>query len=181
MSVKACVEIIQKAAGENKITKEHAQEILKDIDNFLKSKKALNDPENLDSMLQQHLKEKLDDTIFAAMIEKRNRYINATVEAKATQYLKNFDDASEGLAALMGGIVKSKAGSKKSIDAQGKSLANKYIGRLLDRIDKDGDLALFNTGKIDTDIARELWEIRPGGNPGVTKNKTAERIARNIH
>ena len=109
MSVKACVEIIQKAAGENKITKEHAQEILKDIDNFLKSKKALNDPENLDSMLQQHLKEKLDDTIFAAMIEKRNRYINATVEAKATQYLKNFDDASEGLAALMGGIVKSKA------------------------------------------------------------------------
>ena len=181
MSVKACVEIIQKAAGENKITKEHAQEILKDIDNFLKSKKALNDPENLDSMLQQHLKEKLDDTIFAAMIEKRNRYINATVEAKATQYLKNFDDASEGLAALMGGIVKSKPGSKKSIDAQGKSLANKYIGRMLDRIDKDGDLALFNTGKIDTDIAKELWEIRPGGNPGVTKNKTAERIARNIH
>ena len=115
------------------------------------------------------------------MLEKRNRMINAMVEARAIQFIGKFENPADGLRAMMGGVVKSTEGGKLSVDAQGKALGNKYIGRLIDRVDKDGDLKLWRSGKIDDLVAKELWELREGGTPGITGHASAERIAKHIH
>jgi len=127
------------------------------------------------------LQKKLDDSILSAAIEKRNAVINARVLAKAFNRVEAFGNAAEGLSALLVGSVKSKYGSKLSIDAEGKSLANKYLGRLINDLEKSGNLELFVSGKLDNDIAREMWEIRPNGTPGITKNTPAREIAAILH
>lgn len=182
MAIKECITIINKAAGEGKIDEATALNLLEDLNDFIEAKKKATAPENLDESVKAYLKGKLDESLMAAVIEKRNRIINLAVEAKAIHFMKNSGLApAEALKALMGGTVKSKYKGKLSIDASGKALANKYVGRLIDRIDKDGDLQLFNTGTIDKEIAQELFEMKPNGNPGVTKNPAAQRIARHIH
>ena len=181
MSIKKCIGVIKGAAKEGKIDDAAAMDMLQEIDDFINNAGSKN-IDNIDAKLQQHLKEKLDDEILAATIEKRNSALNAMVETRARRFLDSFDDPHEGLKALLGGSVKSKYKSKLSIDVNSKTLANKYIGRIIDKIDNEhGDLALFNSGKIDLDIAKEMWEIKPDGNPGVSGNPAARRIANVLH
>lgn len=182
MSMQACLAVIKKAAGEGKIDDDLAMDLLSEIDEFITQQKSLNGgPDNLDAAINNWLKGRLDEALLANVIERRNRMINAMVEARATQFINQFDNPADGLRAMMGGIVESGKGTKLSVDAQGKALANKYIGRLIDRIDKDGDLKIFRSGKIDREVAIELWELREGGTPGKSGSKSAERIAKHIH
>jgi len=178
MSIQKCIGIIKAANKNGSITDDAAMEMLEEIDDFITNNKNI---DNIDNALAQHIKERFDDTVLAATIEKRNRAINAMVEMRAIQQISAFDNPYEGLKALMGGSIKSKFKSKLSIDAQGKALTNKYIGKLIDRLEKNGDIAYFNSGKFDDMIAKELWEIKPGGQPGITGNAAAKRIAEVIH
>lgn len=182
MSINACINIIKKAAGDNKIDDDTAMALLSDIDDFITQQKSLNGgPDNLDAALNNWLDGRLNEALVSNMLEKRNRMINAMVEARAIQFIGKFENPADGLRAMMGGVVKSMEGGKLSVDAQGKALGNKYIGRLIDRVDKDGDLKLWRSGKIDDLVAKELWELREGGTPGITGHASAERIAKHIH
>ena len=181
MAMQDCLNVIKAAAGEGKITDKQAEQLLSDIDDFITMKKKALDPENLDATIAAHLQQRMNDSILAAAIEKRNALINAKVIAKAFQRVEAFGHAADGLSALLVGSVKSNVGSKLSIDAEGKALASKYLGRLINDLDKKGALEIFASGKIDDDIARELWEIRPDGTPGKTNNPAAQVIAEVIH
>ena len=181
MSIKQCINVIKAANKDGSISDEAAMDMLEEINDFIENAKTKG-VDNLDDAIKNYIKGRYDDTMLAATIEKRNRAINAMTEMRAMQKILRFgDDHFEGLKAYLGGSVQSKLGSKNSIDVQGKSLTNKYVGKLIDEIEKNGDLTLFNSGKLDTDIAAELWEIKPGGNPGVTGSAAARRIAEAIH
>ena len=182
MALKECMAIIAKAAGEGKIDEPTAMGLLEDLNDFFEAKKKAISPENLDDAVATYLKGKLDESIMAAVIEKRNALINTAVEVKAIHFMKTSKlPPAQALKALMGGTIKSAYKGKLSIDASGKALTNKYVGRLIDRIDKDGDLQIFNSGKIDDEIAIELFEMRPNGEPGKSGSEAAQRIARHIH
>lgn len=182
MSINACIGIIKKAASNQKIDDDTAMALLEEIDEFITQQKSLNGgPDDLDGALSTWLNGRLNEALLSNMLERRNRMINAMVEARAIQFINQFDNPADGLRAMMGGVVKSTQGGKLSVDAQGKALGNKYIGRLLDRIDKDGDLKLWRSGKIDDLVAKEMWQLREGGQPGITGHAAAERIAKHIH
>lgn len=181
MAMQDCLNIIKQAAGEGKITDQQAEQLLSEIDDFITHKKKLLEPENLDATIAQHLQSRLKDSILQAAIEKRNALINAKVIANVYNRVSAFENAAEGLSALLVGSIKSKVGSKLSIDAEGKALASKYLGRLINDLEKGGWLEHFSKGHMDDDIARELWEIRPNGTPGKTNNPIAQGIAETIH
>ena len=179
MSMKQCIAVIKNAAKSGKIDDDTAMEMLQEVDDFINKTKNI---DNIDQALQTHLKERFDDTMLAAVIEKRNSILNSMAKVRAKSFIDGFENPVEGLMAFMGGSIKSKYKSKLSIDVQGKALTNKYVGKLIDQIDKNGDLQVFNAGKqFDDLIARELWELKPDGNPGVTNNAAARRIAEVIH
>jgi hypothetical protein len=181
MALQDCLNVIKKAAGEGKISDDQATQLLSEIDDFLTQKKKALQPDNLDATIAAHLKQRLDDSILAAALEKRNSLINAKVAAAAYNSIAAFDNPAEGVSALMVGSVKSKVGSKLSIDAQGKALMHKYLGRLINDLEKDDLLVHFSDGHMDDDIARELFEIKPNGQPGISNNPTAQKIAAVIH
>jgi hypothetical protein len=181
MAIQDCLNVIKKAAGEGKISDDQAEQLLSEIDEFLTQKKKALQPDNLDATIAAHLQQRLNDSIFAAALEKRNALINAKIAAQAFNKIAAFENPAEGLSAMMVGSVKSKVGSKLSIDAQGKALMHKYIGRLINDLEKDDLLVHFSNGHMDDDIARELFEIKPNGQPGITKNPPAQKIAAIIH
>ena len=181
MAMQDCLNVIKAAAGEGKISDKQAEQLLSDIDDFITMKKKSLDPENLDATIAQHLQDKYNNSILAAAIEKRNALINARVIAKAFTKADSFKDPANGLSSLLVGGLTSQKGAKLSIDAEGKALANKYLGRLINDLEKSGTLELFAAGKLDDDVARELWQIRPDGNPGITKNTAARQVAEIIH
>lgn len=181
MAMQDCLNVIKSAAGEGKISDEQATMLLSEIDDFITMKKKALQPDNLDATIAQHLQQRLNDSILAAALEKRSAMINAKVVAQNYNFLAKFDNPAEGLKALMVGSVYSKVGSKLSIDAQGKALTNKYLGRLINDLEKGGLLDHFSRGHMDDDIARELFEIKPDGQPGVSNNPVAQQIAEVIH
>lgn len=181
MAYQDCLNIIKKAAGENKITDQQAEDLLSEIDSFIAQKKKALQVENLDATIAAHLQQRLKDSILTAAIEKRNNLINTKVMAQALNFVDGFDNPAEGLSALMVGSIKSAQKSKFSIDAQGKALANKYLGRLIADLEQKDLLVHFSGGHMDDDIARELFEIKPNGQPGVTNNLVAQEVAAIIH
>ena len=166
MAYQDCLNIIKKAAGENKITDQQAEDLLSEIDSFIAQKKKSLQVENLDATIATHLQQRLKDSILTAAIEKRNNLINTKVMAQALNFVEGFENPADGLSALMVGSVKSAQKSKFSIDAQGKALANKYLGRLIADLEQKDLLVHFSGGHMDDDIARELFEIKPNGTPG---------------
>jgi hypothetical protein len=180
MSIKNCINVIKASNKSGSITDEAAMDMLEEINDFIEFKKSQG-ASNIEGELAAHIAQRNKDTTIANVIEKRNRAINAMVETRALSFMSNFDDPHQGLMAMMGGIVESKNKSKLSIDVQGKSMTNKYIGKLIDGLEEDGDLKIFNSGKMDEEIAMELFELKPGGKPGISKSPAAQRIAERIH
>tara|TARA_A100001388_G_scaffold56690_1_gene39070 strand:- start:20053 stop:22584 length:2532 start_codon:yes stop_codon:yes gene_type:complete len=181
MSIKKCIGVIKNAAAEGKIDDAAAMDILEEINDFIDAAGSKN-IDNLDAKLQEHIQAKLNDEILAATIEKRNKALSAMAEVRAMRFIDSFDNPFEGIKALLAGSINANYKSKLSIDVSAKSLGNKYIGRIINKLEQNpGDLQLYNSGKIDVDIAKEMWEIKPDGNPGVTKNAAARRIANIIH
>ena len=181
MSIKKCIGVIKNAAAEGKIDDTAAMDILEEINDFIDQAGSKN-IDNLDAKLQEHIQAKLNDEILAATIEKRNRALSAMAEVRAMRVIDSFDNPFEGIKALLAGSINANYKSKLSIDVSAKSLGNKYIGRIINKLEQNpGDLQLYNSGKIDMDIAKEMWEIKPDGNPGVTKNAAARRIANILH
>ena len=181
MSVKKCIALIKSASASGKITDSAAMDILDGIEKFKLEAKHKN-LVDLDGALLEHIKKKYNESVFAATIEKRNRVINMIAEAKTIQRIRGTKlDSYDALRALLGGVTTASKGSKLSIDAEGKALANGYIGRLIQRLEEHGDLPIFNSGKMDKQIAQELWEIREDGTPGSSGSDAAMRIAEVIH
>jgi hypothetical protein len=175
-----CVKVIL-AKGGDLITEAQAKELVNELHTFAKAKKGMMNLEDLDKEVLAMLGQRSKEHKLAILIEKRNRIINLRRRKEAIAFVDEFDDPALGIKALMGGTVKLYKKARLSIDAKGKALANKYLGRLVSDLDKEGLLYEFNSGRNDLDIARELWELRPDGDPGKTGNATAKKIAAVVH
>lgn len=177
-SFQKCIAKIRAAAKDETLNDTAALRLLEEVDDFIRKNTTL---DNMDAALAEHLQQRYDDSVLAALLKKRNRALNIVAEIRAVKHVAAFTNTFEGLKSYLGGSLEGRVKSKLSIDAQGKSLTNKYMGRLLDRMEQDGNLAFFNSGEFDREIAAELWEIRPNGKPGITGHKPSQEIAQVIH
>ena len=177
-----CLAIIKKAAGDI-ITDKQAMDLLEEIYSFAQKKKDDGlDTETIDAALDTHIKTIEKELILQATIKKRNAYLNTIIRDKLEKYIDGFgDQPGTAIQAIMGGTTKMFPGGRLSIDAAGRALQQKYLGRLIYELEEANLFPIFNKGLLDREIAQELWEIRPGGNPGVTGDKNALKIAEIIH
>jgi hypothetical protein len=174
-SYKDCIDLIKNASGDL-LSSEQAEELLAQIDE-LAQKQDAGDLVKLEDKIREVLSDsarKLKDT---SLLEQRNALINAAVEKRILGYVENFKDPGEGLKAYLAGGIKDIEGIRNSIDARSRALSTKYLGHMIQRLDADGVLEHFASGKMDLDIVRELWEL-PHGQIGITKNREAQTIAR---
>lgn len=128
----------------------------------------------------------------AAAIEKRARIENLQKKlareahyARATKAGVAIDDAVSSL-----NVGTNQTGFKResaSVDTQGKANEASLLGVFVADLRREGVLDSFVKSKgeafraLEGDVAQELWEMRPDGRPGSTRNDAAHKIARAIH
>lgn len=80
------------------------------------------------------------------------------------------------------GVTKNMREGKLSVAARQKALANRWLGGMMADLERGDLLEAAIKGKMDNDIAVEMWELSSkGGQPGVTGNKHAREIAEVFH
>ena len=174
-----CVGVIQKAAGDW-LSKDDAEKILAQIDEVVQLKKNSGALASVESLVMTELDNATNAIRETALIEKRNALINAKVQTQVLAHARKFSSPMDGLRSLMGGVHKNVEGSLNSIDANGKSLTNGFLGKLLDSMEKENLTEFFTSGKFDKEIAKELWSLHEGTTP-VTGMQEARRIAEIIN
>lgn len=171
-----------KAAGEGVLTEQQAKEVVDELDNYLKMKKNAMGTQDIDIDIIKHIKTLGNGALLEAAIEKRSQVLTLAARSKAMRFINRFEnDPALGIKAYLGGTVKVYEGGRLSIDSLGRSLSMKYIGRLVDDLEKAGVFEFFSRGLLDREVAQEMWEIRPGGNQGISGSKEARTIAEVIH
>ena len=179
-SYEDCLAAIVGKEATGAITKAQAEEILTAIDELANKKKTDGTLGALDQTLFDDVGQLASEVKVAALIEKRNALINHAIRQKALFQVKQFKNQGEGLMAYLVGSVKSKFGSKFSVDAQIHALQSEFTGKLVYALEKDNLLQAFASGKLDEEIARELWAMPDSVKP-TTGSLEAFKMAKHIH
>ncbi|MBD1555004.1 hypothetical protein HAQ04_26730 [Pseudomonas sp. C2L11] len=97
----------------------------------------------------------------ASIIERRNALLNTKARAQAISFVRsNFADRPDlGLESMLVGTNLARQGSRSSIAAEQKGLADASIGGLLADLDRSDLVGILAKGDSDQDIADALWRI----------------------
>lgn len=157
------------------------KEVRKEVNRRLRQRIAEDERARLDAGLaaQEVANELADELQIAAMIDKRNAFINLQKRVANEEFLNGFSDPAEGLQAMLVGINKVRQGGRLSVDAKAKGMFEQHFGAFINDLDEAGVLHAFRFQAFDRQVAQELWELgREGGRPGISGNRQAQEIAR---
>ncbi|AUR93059.1 hypothetical protein NVP1182O_17 [Vibrio phage 1.182.O._10N.286.46.E1] len=137
---------------------------INEIDEFIKQgerikQKVMNDSSISDKTkgITDALDAASNDLVLAAKIEKRNAMINKMRLDENIDFVQSrWDDYGEGIQAILVGNERVKVGSRNSVDAEQKSLANAYRGGLAHDLEDAGLFKLVTSHQKDREIARAL-------------------------
>jgi len=124
-----------------------------------------------------------------AMLRRREAHENAYKLINLTRYTDA--RAKEGISprlsseAVMNGVNVQFFKSQDSVATRAETYGNKWIGNagVEGALERAGLLKLFASRSLESKWGRELWELEQGegGNPGVTKDANALKIAKILH
>ena len=136
--------------------------------------------ESIPELMREAALIKQEELSVAAVDQKRRTLKNIIAKRERIKTIDTFDNAYDGIEASLVGNPKNVAHAQESADALGKSIEAKTLGDLHVELEKDheGIFKLFKSDKFDDDVGRELFELREGGESGITKNPDAIHVAK---
>tara|TARA_A100000172_G_scaffold60231_1_gene39705 strand:+ start:1884 stop:4730 length:2847 start_codon:yes stop_codon:yes gene_type:complete len=190
-----CIEIINKAIGDA-LTLAEKKQILREIQKKVKDERLLDSEGGIEQKIKKYIEDEETEALLANAIERKHTIINKEKELDLIRYLDEFDNldpvgggqqnSATAIRSILTGKQGITPGSRNSVGLSQQSLHRQYVGKLLSMLNKEGQddgidlVALFSSGSIEREIALELFEMRPGGQSGISKNPNAEKIARII-
>lgn len=183
MSFKDCLGSIKKAAG-GVLSDDEVLEVLEEFDALSRAVAEERPWSSVQAELFNHAQRLAKEAREVELIKRRNDAINKRIAAENTAFLKRFagGDPYRALIARDVGLLGFEQGGKLSVGAKSTALARRWMGSLINALEKHDLLDLMRRGAADLPIARELWELnREGGRPGVSGSKEALQAARVIH
>lgn len=193
MSIKDCIDEIRAIAGD-KLTAQDIEDLAADVQRRAGAKKVrdglLNDREALESAAHDiH-----DEDEMAKTIERRNRALDMVRSKARDEFYKmavaHGVSPADAVQALTVGVERKLPGGRKSVDARGKSLGQKFIGGLVGDLERAGLLHIMagrggiagtEAGVMDESIAKALWSIGDDGKANAPVSKEARTVAEIIH
>ena len=174
MTVKVCADEVIAAVARKQgkaISKAEAEEIVDQLNVWLKRHKGVVDSDTLNNMSIQAQKISLNAKI-AAKIEKRNALINKKRYLKIITELKNSDNPSKTLSGILGGDVRTRL---DSVDAKGHAIMVDSMGTLAVALSEAQVLDMFRLGDLDEKVYIEMFDGL-GSSGDVNARKIAEII-----
>ena len=174
MTVKVCADEVIAAVARKQgkaISKAEAEEIVDQLNVWLKRHKGVVDSDTLNNMSIQAQKISLNAKI-AAKIEKRNALINKKKYLKIITELKNSDNPSKTLSGILVGDVRTRL---DSVDAKGHAIMVDSMGTLAVALSEAQVLDMFRLGDLDEKVYIEMFDGL-GSSGDVNARKIAEII-----
>lgn len=161
------------------------EEIFKDAQRLWKGVQASRQASNQNALAQQLAKQQAEREQIAAVIKKRNTYLQLERKVAILEStLGNWQGREgEGLSAMLVGGQKLRQGSRMSVDALRTGIKGQYVGGFLNDLDELGatHYAIFKKGAMDREIAEAMWTIDNPNAPAFSGPKEAMDIAQVAH
>lgn len=183
----ACIRGVM--GGADELSDEALSDVVKDLQRRQRERLAVRDGISAADAMAEATETVTRDLELAKMVEKRNTYLNIVKRKEAFAFVDQFDDAAQGLEALLTGTNRKVGGGRgQSVDARTREKTGQLLGGLVSDLKREGVYDLvrarlfgFGKGPLDDKIAIELFEMREGGSPGRSGSKDAQTIAKVVH
>ena len=141
---------------------------------------------NFDDLVEKEALSLAEGMLRQNQLEKRTTLLNLKAKKLRRSNIDSFVDQGltpdKAIQAVNVGVASHVPGTRLSVDARQKGLGREYQGGLINDLERDGLLPLYNSDRMEREIGRELWELSAeGGKPGSTGSKEAGRMAEIIH
>ena len=119
----------------------------------------------------------------------RRKALAQNIKVKARGLAEMRDLKSQGLSykksllAMIEGVQEGVRGARNSAYAKKLAYEQKYLGGFIAKIQKEKPhlFSIMKSRQLDDDVTKELYELRKGGTPGITKNADAQWLAREMY
>ncbi|NIA72376.1 hypothetical protein HBA54_27690 [Pelagibius litoralis] len=182
MSAADCIAEIKKAAGRD-LADEQLDDLVTTLRSRQKQRRLAQQGESAEEAILKAADEMADDLLSEKLIAKRNEALNFKRRAEVRDYVEaNFAQRPAlGLEARITGVNAPRGASRLSATQEQHQLTGYYTQGFLADVEKEGLWQVFVSGALDREIAREMWEIRPNGNRGISGSDEAARMAEVMH
>lgn len=174
--------------ADGRLSKDELDDLLTDLRDEQKRLKAKDGLESVEAGILDRGRVIAEESLLAAMIEKRNRYHNILVEARLIETVARADDATGnpalGLQAALVGINTPIEGAQRSVDALTQGMMNGYMGGMIADLRRGNLLVAFNgmKGDFESQVARSLSDLNRSKPTGkVDASPEAKAIAAVMH
>ena len=177
---KDCIGIFNEALGKasKDLTESEKVDFLEEVGKTITKKKTAAKEADFEQKLKEWLADNSTKEEVQKAIRERDTLFKMQAKERIFSHMSNFKDRALGLRSFLGGTIKFYKGGRRSVDAVGKYHSSKYITSMIKHMEDAEVFEEFVSGKLDDAIARELYEMKPGGQSGASGNPTAEKIAR---
>lgn len=176
-----CLAAIREASG---ISEQDARDVL---EMTLEQKQRLDAGGKLDSAnrrLAEWAKGQADQAKIHAALKKKHAALNVMKREALDAHLGEFlaatqGDVKEAFLSVLVGSYKAALNARKSIGATRVAISSSWIGGMMRELHTRPNVErlLAKDKRFVDDVVREMFEIRDGGSPGVTKNADAKFVA----
>lgn len=168
---------------EGLFTKDDAKQLLDEVDRIAKKKVAQGF--DRDDAIREILDERATNAKDNFIKQKQNMLKNIAIKQGVTDRINSLIDSGLGVkeafqAELVGTTSNVEAG-RFSVDAHKETLTAQFAGKMLNTLEKQDLLGVFNSKKLTPQIASELWDLSIGNKGGVSGSKEALKIAKAIY
>ena len=182
MSTRDCISTIRNAAGAE-ISDDEILEIAEVIQRRRKALIAEGKVDNLDAKVAKLAAEEGERAKLAAALVRKHAALNAiardNLETHVGELVAGGMKPREAVRTVLLGSTKGIGGARASVAASRMAYEGRYIAEMFAAIQRDRPhiRGMLNDGKMWDDTLREIYALRDGGKPGITKNDDAKYLA----
>lgn len=178
-NLQKCIDVIAEASG-GEITHAQAKSLVQKIMDEVS--RPGTDLTNTEARIKELGAAIINEDKMASALQRRNALLTHIATARIHIYAEKFGTRGEGLLAFMNGSNKKAEGGRLSVYYQEQAVKHKYIGRLVDSLEKVNALTEFKSGELDKQVFQELFQLgKENPTRGVSGSSKAQAMAEVIH
>jgi hypothetical protein len=183
MAAQDCIDAINAATGE-KLTEDEVLAIAEQVEMRRKRLVAEGRLDNLDARLREAARDEADKVRLAAALQRKHAALTAIARDRLEKRVA--DLAAQGLnyrkavLAILEGTSRGLVEGRHSVAATKQAFEGRYLGDMLAAFERERPhiVGRLRDTLFLNDVVREMFELRDGGKPGVTKNADAQFAAK---
>lgn len=185
MLTDACIAAVRTASGDA-LSETEATDLIRLMERRRAALEAEGKLDGLDQRMAQLAAEGAEEARLAAALARKHAALNAITRDRLDRQLTGLLDAGvsyrSAFLAVFHGIARNAPGARKSVQATQLAYEKAWLGGLRASIEEERPhiAKLLRDRKFNDDVAREMQELREGGQPGITRNNDAQWAAKKL-